>query len=314
MGDVPLNPDALAARLDGLLAFPVTPFGPDGELDLDAFRNQVDLLLSAGASAVFPACGTGEFAALSSTEYGRLVEACVRHVDGRVPVVAGAGYGTAIAKEFAALATRAGADGLLVLPPYLAIGAADGLENHYRAIARSTPLGVILYQRDQVVFEPAMVARLAEEPNVVGVKDGVGQVERLLEIRQATGGRLLLLNGMPTAEIHASALSFCGARSYSSAILNFAPEIAVPFFNATRAGDEATMRSLLDRAILPFAAIRRRRPGYAVTLVKAGARLRGLPVGQVRPPLSEVTPEDEASLRALLAQLGLEAPLGPARD
>lgn len=309
-----LTPDALAARLEGLLAFPVTPFGEDGALDLDAFRRQVDLLLGAGAVAVFPACGTGEFAALSRTEYGHLVEACVRHVGGRIPVVVGVGYGTAIAIELATIATRAGADGLLVLPPYLAIGDVDGVEEHYRAVARSTPLGVILYQRDQVVFEPAMVGRLAEEPNIIGVKDGVGQVERLLEIRAATGGNLLLLNGMPTAEIHASALSFCGARGYSSAILNFLPEVAVPFFNAAHEGDEVTMRSLLDRAILPFAAIRRRRPGYAVSLVKAGARLRGLPVGRVRAPLSEVTPEDERALQDLLGRLGLETPLAPTFD
>lgn len=311
---MPLTPDALAARLEGLLAFPLTPFGEKGALNLDAFLGQVDLLLGTGAGALFPACGTGEFASLSSTEYGRLLEVCVRHVGGRVPVVAGVGYGTATAIELAAIAAGAGVDGLLVLPPYLAIGDVDGVESHYRAVARSTPLGVILYQRDQVIFDPAMVGRLAEEPNIVGVKDGVGQVERLLEIRKATAGNLLLLNGMPTAEIHAAALSFCGARGYSSAILNFLPEVAVPFFHAAQGGDQATMRSLLDRAILPFAAIRRRRPGYAVSLVKAGARLRGLPVGRVRAPLSEVTPEDERSLRALLGQLGFEAPLAPARD
>lgn len=304
-----LTPDALAPRLEGLLAFPVTPFEEDGGLDLDAFRGQVDLLLGNGALAVFPGCGTGEFAALSREEYGQLVEACVRHVDGRVPVVAGAGYGTATAIELAAIAERAGADGLLLLPPYVTVGGTDGLEAHYRAVARSTKLAIILYQRDHVLFEPDMVARLAEEPNVIGVKDGIGHVERLLEIRKATGGRLLLLNGMPTAEISASALSFCGARGYSSAILNFLPEVAVPFHRAATAGDEATMHSLLDRAILPFAAIRRRRPGYAVTLIKAGARLRGLPVGRVRAPLSEVTPEDERSLGELLATLGCAAPL-----
>ncbi|MFZ0215605.1 MAG: 5-dehydro-4-deoxyglucarate dehydratase [Candidatus Dormiibacterota bacterium] len=309
-----LTPTALASRLEGLLAFPVTPFTADGDLNLDAFRNQVDLLLGAGAIAVFPACGTGEFAALSREEYGRLLDACVRHVDGRAPVVAGVGYGTAPASALAQLATRAGVDGLLVLPPYLSVGAADGLEAHYRAVARSTPLGVILYQRDQVVFEPESVARLAAEPNVIGVKDGIGQVERLLDIRRATGGNLLLLNGMPTAEIHAQALTFCGARGYSSAILNFLPEVAVPFYAAAREGDTATMHALLDTAILPFAAIRRRRPGYAVTLVKAAARLRGLPVGRVRPPLSEIGAQDERDLGALLAGLGFDGPLAAAHD
>lgn len=298
-------PSQLGARLQGLLAFPVTPFTADDRVDTRLLRRQVERLLAAGVVGICPACGTGEYFSLAPNEYHDVVGACVEQVAGRVPVVAGVGYGPALARVYIAAAEEAGADGLLVFPPYLTHGGAAGLEEHYRAVARSTRLGVILYQRDQVLFDAETVARLAEEPNVIGLKDGIGQVERLLDIRRVVGDRLVLLNGLPTAEIHASALSFCGARGYSSAILNFIPEIAVGFYRAMCDGDAAAMHRHLDTAILPFAAIRRRRPGYAIALVKAGARLRGVPVGPVRAPLCEVAPEDEDDLRDLLSSLGL---------
>lgn len=299
----------LGSRLQGLLAFPLTPFTPENRINAPLLRRQVERLLGAGAIAVCPACGTGEFFSLGPDEYRQVIDATVQQVAGQVPVVAGVGYGPALARAYVAVAEQAGADGLLVFPPSPPHAGAAGLEDHYRTVARSTRLGVILYQRDQVLFEAETVARLAQEPNVVGLKDGIGQVERLLDIRRVVGDRLVLLNGLPTAEIHAAALSFCGARGYSSAILNFMPEIATAFYRATQTGDTATMQRLLDDAILPLAAIRRRRPGYAIALVKAGARLRGVPVGPVRPPLREVTAEDERDLRGLLSSLGLDTRL-----
>lgn len=304
-----IHPLELGPRLEGLLAFPLTPFTGEGRVNQELLRRQVDGLLARGAAAVCPACGTGEYFSLSPDEYEQVVGACAAEVSGRVPIVAGVGYGTALARTYAAIAGRAGADAVLVMPPYLAHGGVEGLEAHYRAIARSTPLGVILYQRDSAVFEPEMVVRLAAEDNVIGVKDGIGQLERLHQIRRLAGDRLILLNGLPTAEIHAQALAFCGARGYSSAILNFMPEIAIAFHRAYGDGDEAEMRRLLDTAVLPFATIRNRRPGYAVSLVKAGARLRGIPVGPARAPLSEVTAEDERDLLGLLSILGLDSPL-----
>lgn len=108
---------SLTARLDGLLFFPVTPFGPDGAVDLEVFRAHVRRGIEAGAGAVFACCGTGEFHALTPEEYRACVAAAVEESAGRVPVVAGAGYGTALALQFARLAEEAGADGLLAMPP-----------------------------------------------------------------------------------------------------------------------------------------------------------------------------------------------------
>ncbi|MGQ4333522.1 dihydrodipicolinate synthase family protein, partial [Streptomyces hayashii] len=141
----------LAARLrvpSGPLFFPVTAYGPDGSLDLAVYRAHVRRGVEAGAAAVFAACGTGEFHALAPEEFEACVRAAVEETAGRAPVVAGAGYGTALAVRYARLAESAGADGLLAMPPYLVVAAQEGLLRHYRSVAAATALPVVVYQRD----------------------------------------------------------------------------------------------------------------------------------------------------------------------
>jgi len=303
-------PTELRTSLRGLLAFPLTPFASDGALALDALREHVELLLETDCAAVFVACGTGEFFSLAADEYEEVVRTCVQQVDGRVPVVAGAGYGTRLACEYAQAAEACGADAVLLLPPYLTESPQAGLADHCLAVAAATQIGVILYQRSTALFEPETVDRIAASaPNVIGFKEGVGQIDRLLRIRDRVGDRLLFLNGMPTAEVYAQSLAHVGFGCYSSALLTFLPEVATAFYQAFAAGDEATMADLLRRAILPFTAIRAREKGYAVSLVKAGARLRGVPVGPVRSPLRDPVQKDEDDLRALLTELACAAPL-----
>jgi 5-dehydro-4-deoxyglucarate dehydratase len=304
-----ISPTELKFRLNGYLAFTLTPFNGDGSVAPDVLRDEVELLLASGCSAIFAAGGTGEFFSLAPAEYRTVVETCVQQVRGRVPVVAGAGCGTTLAIEYARSATEAGADGLLVLPPYLIDAPQRGLAAHYRAIAGASHLGMIVYQRGTTVFEPTTLEVIAEMDNVIGFKDGVGDVDRLQRITKTLGDRFVYMNGMPTAEVYASALRACGVTTYSSAILTFMPEVAISFAAAFALDDRQTMEDLLHRAILPFTELRRRCAGYAVSLVKAGARLRGLPMGSVRPPLADPTTEDEADLRKLLADLDLDRPL-----
>lgn len=137
----PVTRAPLAARLmvpSGPLFFPVTAYGPDGAVDLDAYRAHVRRGVEAGAAAVFACCGTGEFHALTPEEFQECVRAAVAETAGRVPVVAGAGYGTALAVRYARLAEEAGADGLLAMPPYLVVAAQEGLLRHYRELAAAT--------------------------------------------------------------------------------------------------------------------------------------------------------------------------------
>ncbi|MFF7750144.1 5-dehydro-4-deoxyglucarate dehydratase [Streptomyces sp. NPDC007971] len=305
-----MTPAPLAARLrdpKGPLFFPVTAFGPDGSLDLDVYRTHVRQGVADGAAAVFACCGTGEFHALLPEEFEACVRAAVEAAEGRVPVVAGAGYGTALAVRHARLAEEAGADGLLAMPPYLVLAGQEGLLRHYRDIAAATALPVIVYQRDNAVFTPRTVIGLARTDGIIGLKDGLGDldlVQRIISaVRTEVPGDFLYFNGLPTAEQTQLAYRALGVTLYSSAVFCFAPEIALAFHRALRTGDQDTVRRLLDGFYGPFVELRAQGHGYAVSLVKAGVRLRGLDVGEVRPPLHEPG-EDHVKQLARLIERG----------
>ncbi|OQD54555.1 5-dehydro-4-deoxyglucarate dehydratase [Streptomyces phaeoluteigriseus] len=305
-----MTPAPLAERLrvpTGPLFFPVTAYGLDGSLDLDAFRAHIRRGIEAGAAAVFACCGTGEFHALTPEEFETCVRAAVDETAGRVPVVAGTGYGTALAVRYARLAHAAGADGLLAMPPYLVIAGQEGLLRHYQEVAGATPLPVIVYQRDNAVFTPDTVAGLARTDGIIGLKDGLGDLDLMQRIvsavRTEAPGDFLYFNGLPTAEQTQLAYAAIGVTLYSSAVFCFAPEIALAFHRALATGDEDTAHRLLDGFYRPFVELRAQGRGYAVSLVKAGVRLRGLDVGEVRPPLHEPG-EDHVKQLAQLVERG----------
>ena len=304
----------LAGRLDGLLFFPVTAFAPDGSVDLDTFRAHVRAGVDAGAAAVFACCGTGEFHALTPEEFRDCVAAAVEETAGRVPVVAGAGYGTALAVRYARLAEEAGADGLLAMPPYLVVADQAGLLRHYTELAAATSLDVIVYQRDNAILTPATAVALARTDGIIGLKDGLGDLDlmqRIVSAVRAEGLDLLYFNGLPTAELTCAAYRGIGVTLYSSAVFCFAPDLALAFHRALSGGDDATVNLLVDGFYRPLVELRSQGRGYAVSLVKAAVRMGGLDVGEVRPPLSEPAPEHLAELarlvergRALLKEAG----------
>ncbi|MGW4346282.1 5-dehydro-4-deoxyglucarate dehydratase [Streptomyces sp. NPDC004690] len=297
----------LAERLSipsGPLFFPVTAYGPDGRVALDAYRAHVRHGIDHGAAAVFACCGTGEFHALTPEEFQELVRAAVEESAGRVPVVAGAGYGTALAVRYARLAEDAGADGLLAMPPYLVVAGQQGLLRHYRELAAATALQVVVYQRDNAVFTPETVVELARTDGIIGLKDGLGDLDLMQRVvsavRTEAPGDFLYFNGLPTAEQTQLAYRGIGIRLYSSAVFCFVPEIALAFHRALREGDDTTAHRVLDGFYRPFVELRAQGAGYAVSLVKAGVRLRGLDVGEVRPPLHEPADEHVERLARLI--------------
>jgi 5-dehydro-4-deoxyglucarate dehydratase len=300
------SPAELRRQLTGLFSFPVTPFGENLEIDLARYRKHLAWMIEGKPAALFVCGGTGEFFSLDLAEYRSLVETAVEAAGGRLPVIAGVGYGSQVALGFARAAEQVGADGLLVFPPYLIQAEQQGLYEHYRRIAAGTRLGLILYQRDNAVFTPATVARLCELENVVGFKDGLGEMERLLRIQKQTGDRLAIINGMPTAELSAAAFKGLGIANYSSAVFNFVPAIAWAFYHALAASDVSAMDLLLDVFYRPLAELRDRRKGYSVSLIKAGLSAVGKPAGPVRPPLVDCSPEEEAALK-LIIEKGLAA-------
>lgn len=295
----------LAERLDGLLFFPVTAYGPDGAVAAETFRAHVRQGIDRGAAAVFACCGTGEFHALTPEEYRACVAAAVAEAAGRVPVVAGVGYGTALATRFAALAEEAGADGLLAMPPYLVMPDQRGLLRHYTALADATRLPIVVYQRDNAVFTPSTVVELARHPRIVGLKDGLGDLDLLQRTISAVRAELpenafVYFNGLPTAELTGLAYRGLGVELYSSAVFCFLPEVALAFRAALVSGDDARVGDLLDGFYRPLVELRNQGRGYAVSLVKAGVRMRGLDVGEVRPPLAEPTPQHLDRLAELI--------------
>ncbi|KOG40793.1 5-dehydro-4-deoxyglucarate dehydratase [Streptomyces resistomycificus] len=285
---------------NGVLSFPLTSFHDDGSLDPDGFRAYLADRIATGPGAVFPACGTGEFFSLDEDEYRRVVTIAVEEAAGRVPVVAGIGYGWAQAVRFARIAEDAGADALLVLPHYLVTAPQDGLVAQLEQIAARTRLPLIAYQRGQVAFTACSLRRVADIPTVIGLKDGHSDLDRLQRLTLAAPEGFLFFNGAATAEIQARAYATVGVPAYSSAVHAFAPEIANAFFTALRGGDDGTVDKLLRDFYVPLVELRDRVPGYAVSLVKAAARLRGRPVGPVRAPLTDPSAADLADLRMLL--------------
>ena len=294
---------APALVFDGVLFFPVTPFGAAGEVDLDVLAEHVDSRLAYAPGAVFPACGTGEFHALSAREAIDVVRSTAEVVAGRMPVIAGAGGGIGHAIELARGAASAGADGLLLLPPYLVSGTTDGLIAWVEAVAAASDLPVIVYHRGTARYTPDAITRLAENPKVVGFKDGTGDIGLAQEIvlaAAATGRALQFFNGLLTAELSQGAYRGIGIPLYSSAAFAMIPELAALHYRAYTDGDEATRMTLLREFYTPLVRLRDETPGFGVSLIKAGLRVRGLDVGSVRPPLVDPTPDQESRLAAIL--------------
>ena len=285
----------------GLLAFPATPFNAALGFDEENYRESIALNIRHGAVGLFAPGGTGEFFSLTPEECRRVTRAAVVAAAGRVPIVAGTGYGTALAVEIAKAAEAAGAQAVLVLPPYLVNAEQSGLEAHLDAICRAIGIGVILYNRDNSLYGAESVARLAERhANLIGFKDGHGDVEQLVRVRRLLGNRLLYIGGMPTAEVFAVPYFAAGFTTYSSAVYNFIPETAQRFYAAVKSGDARTCDALLSSFFMPYIALRNRKRGYAVAIVKAGMRLLGRSAGPVRPPLTDLTAVEMDELKALL--------------
>ena len=291
-------------NFDGVLFFPVTPFTPGGQVDAGMLKEHIRSRLPFGPGGVFPACGTGEFHALSIEEVRTVVAATVEAVAGAVPVVAGAGGPLGHALEAARAADEAGADALLVLPPYLVSAPMDGLVAYIEAVADASRLPVIVYHRGNAVFSAAAMVRLAANPKVIGFKDGLGDVGLAQEIVSAVraAGRedFLFFNGLLTAELTQGAYRGLGIPLYSSAAFAMAPEIAKAYYDAYVGGDEERRQELLAGFYAPLVRLRDQTPGFGVSLIKAGLRMGGLAVGSVRPPLVDPTESQLVELKAIL--------------
>ena len=297
--------DLRKALSSGLLSFPLTDFDAELRFDPRGYADRLEWLKPYGASVLFAAGGTGEFFSLEPREYGEVLKVAVQTCNTDIPIVGGAGGGTTLAIQYAQEAERQGAAGILLLPHYLTEASQEGLVAHVEAVCKSVRIGVIVYNRGACKLNAASLQVLADRcPNLIGFKDGLGDIERIVQIRQRLGDRFVYIGGMPTHEVYAGAYKALGVPTYSSAVFNFVPRTAIEFYNAYWAGDTATTGRLIDEFFLPYLDIRNRGEGYAVSIVKAGATIVGHSAGPVRAPLSDLKPAEVEELRALIQRLG----------
>ena len=299
------SPTDLAAQLkSGLLSFPVTHFTDDRQFDEAGYRKHLAWLAEYPVAGLFAAGGTGEGFSLTFEETDRVVRAAVDEVAGAVPVLAPATGSTANAVAQAKAAEAAGADGLLLMPPYLTEASQAGLVEHVSQVCRATGLGVVVYSRANAVLHDEAVATLADRnPTMIGFKDGVGSIEQMTRTYARVGDRLMYVGGLPTAETFALPLLQLGVSTYSSALLNFVPQFAIEFYDAVRAQERDEVYRRLNEFVLPYLDIRDRTQGYAVSIVKGGLAAVGRPAGPVRPPLTDLRDEEVAELRDLIARI-----------
>ncbi|AEA63020.1 5-dehydro-4-deoxyglucarate dehydratase [Burkholderia gladioli] len=293
---------------EGLLSFPVTDFDAEGNFRPNTYVERLEWLAPYGASALFVAGGTGEFFSLTRDDYSNVVRTAAETCKGKVPILAGAGGPTRVAIEYAKEAQRLGANGVLLMPHYLTEASQEGIADHAEQVCKAVPdIGVIIYNRANSKLNADMLERLAERcPNLIGFKDGVGEIEAMVTIRRRLGDRFAYLGGLPTAEVYAAAYKALGVPVYSSAVFNFIPKTAMDFYRAIAADDHATVGKLIDTFFLPYLKIRNRRAGYAVSIVKAGAKLVGHDAGPVRAPLTDLNEAELAELDVLIKKLGAQ--------
>ena len=298
-----MKPDELRGKLQGVIAFPITPFRADNTIDVEGLHKNLQPMLRHNVSAVVAAAGTGELYSLSVAEHLQGVKAVVQEVNGKVPVIAGAGFNPPIAIEQAKQAADAGASGVLAFPPYYPSPDDEGVVAYYKSIGAATPLGLMIYSRDWFAPTAAMVETLAKEiPTLCVWKDGQADLRRYQQIKSRVGDRLHWVGG--AGDDMVPGYYSIGIRAYTSSVSNIAPKLSQKLHELASGPPTtgAELTQLMSEIIIPLYAMRSRRKGYEVAVMKALMDEVGLVGGKVRPPLVEVRPEEREMLKKTVAK------------
>ncbi len=292
----------LKGSLKGIVGFGVTPFNEDLSVNVESLRQNAAHLVQY-CDVIVPLAGNGEIYSLSPEEHKRVGRAVVEEVHGRKPIIVGVGFSVPIARDLAHAAEAYGADGILILPPYFTQANDDGLFEYYRSIASATKLGAILFQTPSVNFSPALLRRLAEVPNIIGLKDEHGDMHQFVRQWEAVGDRLELLCGV--GEILAPSYFALGVKAFTSGIVNFMPKTCVQILKYLREGQMEEAARVVEKDTVPIYDLRVKRPGYRTLVIKEAMNLCGMKVGPVRPPLAPLPDRDREELRTMLDRLRL---------
>jgi 4-hydroxy-tetrahydrodipicolinate synthase len=294
----------IASALKGISGVHVTPYGADGAIDAKLLASIVGRIAAAGVHAVVSAGNTGEFYALDADEIRAVHRAAIAGNEGRAVLIAGVGRSLGEAIALGRDAARAGADAVMVHQPPDPFAAPAAQADYVLAIADAVAVPAIAYVRSEALGVNELM-RIADHPNVVGVKFATTNLLRLSECVRASGPQTAQwVCGL--AEAWAAPFHALGARGFTSGLVNVLPERSLAILAALVEGDAGTARELVD-TIAPFEAMRSRHGnGANVTVVKAALEMIGLPVGAVRlPGLPRLSPSERAELATILGGWGL---------
>lgn len=287
---------------EGSIVAIVTPF-KNGQVDEEAYRKLIEFQIENGTSAIVPCGTTGESATLDVNEHARVIDIAVEAVNKRVPVIAGTGGNST--REAIALSKHAkdvGVDATLQVTPYYNKPTQEGLFRHYEAILKVVPLPQILYNvpgRTSVNMLPETVARLAEFPEIVAIKEASGNVGQMAEIVQLAGDKITLLSGDDNLTLPILAI---GGKGVISVVANIAPGLSANLVKAWKNGQTEEAKTLFFK-LLPLC-----KAMFFETNpipVKTAAALMGLIGDEMRLPLCPMSSANLEKLKTVLADYGL---------
>ncbi|MBC7234092.1 MAG: 4-hydroxy-tetrahydrodipicolinate synthase [Chloroflexi bacterium] len=286
----------------GVYVVVCTPFTKDEDLDEEALRRHIRFLLDAGVHGVIPTGSTSEFAALSEAERKRIVDITLEEVHGRVPVVVGtAAVSTRDTIMYSQYAEKAGADGVMIVPPYYCHPTEREIYGHYQAVAGSIRIPIMLYNNpwtSGVDMQPALIARLAEIENIAYIKESSGDMRRVSEIMRLCGDKMTIFCGTDNLALEMFAM---GVPGWVAAPANAIPKQCVQLYElAVVKKDFAKAKELYFKMLPFFSALE---SGQFVQYVKASLEILGKPIGIPRRPLLRPAEEEIAQLKEILDQL-----------
>lgn len=328
-----LKPQEMKEHTKGIFHLALTPFDENGELDLPALKESIRMVtehpLLKGEDIVFLALGTtGEFYAMSEAENKKVVDTVTQEVNGRFPVMIGSGRaGTRNTVEFSKYAQEAGADGLLIVPPYYTMPTTDGVIRHFETVAEAVDIGITIYNNPAAskLWLPApVIRRLSKVDNIIGLKENTNNPMAFLTMMQTIDEKdMAIFAGL--GHFMYQFMCFHGCNGFVTEMLNYAPHLAVDLYHAGKDRDVEKVRRTADQmnlfwnwvfclaakhsaipsAVHPGNQLPNDMPYYQAAN-KAAARLCGMPSGIARGPMENIPEEETAKLRRILKEMGCQ--------
>jgi len=306
-------PEELRAVLRGPIVAVTTPFKPDLSLDLNGLGRLIDFYCESGIGPLIVGGSTGEFFSLSMAERKITIETAVERSAGKLPIIAGCAHsGTGLALELVQHAEQAGADGVMVTPPYYTFSGFEGLYRHYEIITKESDLGILIYfsgavlhQVQEIIANPSLLYEICELPGIVGFKDSTTNHWFYRDVSIALNGKV--------AVIGSSGLGYYmwgwdyGSPACIAGMGNIWPQVETDFFRALERGERAIAQQIAHEKDRSYLAYFKSRPaGWSYyAMVKALLDMVGLPGGPMRPPLLDWPGEDLPELQAEMVRIGL---------